>query len=221
MKITDLVNALFPFGYIDFDSVKTESSGSINSKQENLQIGRLPYLCTDLFAVSASLLQRSGAYHHIAPEGHSSAPDGYYSTERLLNVSEEERKRWKELGMAWRGLNGQSDEPPPGLPKLWDEFWQYRNSDVYKMIGKNDQPPAWWRPALGLFCIADETARGMGFESPSGKASFQEVIIMRMIDAKIVSDTAVFSFSLADADIVCIAEESDTSRRLYSPLIIS
>lgn len=97
MKIAQVATALFPDGYLDFQTLRNVRQNRGSSAVSFPAIGRLPYLCTDLFALVAMLLQRSGAYHHVAPDSHAPhAP-------RTLSVDEAERTLWMRLGQTWRG----------------------------------------------------------------------------------------------------------------------
>lgn len=72
------------------------------------------------------LLQRSGAYHHVASDSHAPhAP-------RTLGVSKDERDAWMKIGAEWRA-DGKSatSAPPKALTALWQAFWSLRHCDVF------------------------------------------------------------------------------------------
>lgn len=192
MKIEDAVKALFPSGYPTFGGPRD-------------QIGSLPYLCSDLFAVAALLLQRSGAYHHVAPENQPRR------SARTLVVTEDMRDRWVRLGEEWRG-DGAKDgfAPPKELDELWERFWAHRNTEIYVSLGLNEPAPAWWFPALELMCIADEAATGIGFDFPFGARSFQAELIFKLMGTNIAQNAAQFSLSSAEPDLVCVLPKSRT-----------
>lgn len=205
MKIIDVINALFPKGYFDWDSYKARPTNSIEPANRSA-VGEVPYLCTDLFAIAAVLLQRSGAYHHVAPNSHAPhAP-------RTLGVSKAERDEWIRIGAKWRA-DGKTatSEPPKALTTLWQEFWALRETDIFTPTEANREAPGWWRPALALMCVADEAARGLGFESPtSATASVQSKLIDHIVTTEIIADSAVFSFSTAEPDLACVLPKSRT-----------
>ena len=210
MKIEAVVNALFPAGYVDYDSYiasfrKANKKGRAPAPRRTIGLTP-PYWCTDLFAIAAVLLQRSGAYHHVIPDS------AHTSAARTLRVSDVERTRWIAAGAAWRG-DGKKDAPsqPKALLKEWARLWDLRDSDVFEAIVPNSQPPAWWRPALALFCIADEAARNLGFRPQAAeKRSFQAVSLERVAREAIDDGRDVFSFSTAEPDLVCILPKSRT-----------
>lgn len=204
MKIIDVIQALFPNGYLDFAAYNSVSKAKPATQRS--PIGALPFLCTDLFAIVAVLLQRSGAYHHVAPDSH--APH----THRTLGVTQQERTDWVAWGEQWRGDHRNGAEPPPQpLVALWAQFWASRDSDVFAPLSEDGDPPAWWRPALALMCVADEAARRLGFEPPAGKAaSFQSALIASVVTTKIVDDSAIFTISTAEPDLACVLPKSRT-----------
>ena len=206
MKILDVIQALFPSGYMDYDTFRAWQENGEGGVDFSLPTpGKLPYLCTDLFAVMGVLLQRSGAYHHVAPDSH--APHA----ERTLSVSEAERTAWALLGEKWRGDGVKLGKAPPKeLVELWQAFWQHRAQPIYAATDPGGAAPAWWRPALSLLAIADEAARGLGFEPPNGEASFQSNLIAYLVEQRVTQDEPTFSFSTAETDLACILPKSRT-----------
>ncbi|TIX70446.1 MAG: hypothetical protein E5V30_13825 [Mesorhizobium sp.] len=205
MQIIDIVNTLFPNGYLDFEAYSAIKSGDGSATAARTR-GSLPYLCTDLFAISAVILQRSGAYHHVAPDSH-----GRHAA-RTLTVTSEMRKHWVMLGKIWRGERSRDGNPPPDdLLGLWEELWRHRTADVYAPVDTAASAPRWWQPTLALMCIADEAGSGLGFEPPLGaKNSFQARLIDVALRRGIVANDARFSFSTAEPDLVCVLPKSRT-----------
>ncbi|HZZ31430.1 MAG TPA: hypothetical protein VFE10_05495 [Phenylobacterium sp.] len=207
MKISTLIAALFPKGYVDYEALNAPAAERGSNEELPLsKPGHLPYLCTDLFAIVAMHLQRSGAYHHVAPDTHSP------HAERTLSVSDDDRRQWVDLGRRWRGdTTSFGKAPPAGLVEIWRAFWALRGSDVYSAVEVGGEPPAWWRPALSLLCIADEAAHGLGFEPPEKSApSFQSRLISSLIQRRIAEGEAIFSFSTAETDLCCVLPKSRT-----------
>ncbi|MDX8541541.1 hypothetical protein RFM23_28350 [Mesorhizobium abyssinicae] len=205
MKISEVVESLFPNGYLDYDSFKATRPKSDGERTRRGR-GNLPYLCTDLFALAAVLLQRSGAYHHVAPESKAA------NVARALGVTKSMRAHWATLGTEWRADGkGRGQPPPTGLVEIWERFWACHEESIYASLSPSQTAPAWWHPALALMCIADEAARGMGFEPPEmARASFQARLLEVALQRQIIADEARFSFSTADPDLVCVLPKSRT-----------
>lgn len=200
MKLREVVQSLFPSGYLSYSGFPDRGNDRENERPKTRgPIGELPYLCTDLFAIAATLMQRSGAYHHVIPEN-SSVHGG-----RALVVDHTMRERWKQLAASWRGDEADDvPEPPKELITLWHSLWQHRDSDVYVSLKETERPPTWWMLALDLMCIADEAAVGLGFDPPAGKkGSFQ----VRLLEAS-TKRSLKFSYSVADTDVACISPKS-------------
>ncbi|TIQ21946.1 MAG: hypothetical protein E5X51_08265 [Mesorhizobium sp.] len=205
MKISEVVQSLFPDGYLDYESFRATSSKPHRERSPRGK-GNLPYLCTDLFALTAVLLQRSGAYHHVAPESKAA------SVARSLGVTKSMRDQWTMLGSQWRAEGERRGQPPPaGLVEIWERFWAHRDESIYASLTPSQTAPAWWHLTLALMCIADEAARGMGFEPPQmSQASFQARLLEVALQRHIIAGEARFSFSTADPDIVCVLPKSRT-----------
>lgn len=205
MKISEVVQSLFPDGYLDYESFRATSSKPHRERSPRGK-GNLPYLCTDLFALTAVLLQRSGAYHHVAPESKAA------SVARALGVTKSMRDQWTTLGSQWRAEGERRGQPPPaGLVEIWERFWAHRDESIYASLTPSQTAPAWWHLTLALMCIADEAARGMGFEPPQmSQASFQARLLEVALQRHIIAGEARFSFSTADPDIVCVLPKSRT-----------
>ncbi|TIU90187.1 MAG: hypothetical protein E5V74_01460 [Mesorhizobium sp.] len=207
MKIERVVESLFPDGYLDIGQYSAHSEHDARLPRG---IGTLPFLCTDLFAIAAVVLQRSGAYHHVAPDNPSAEP------ERLLRVTQDMRERWQRIGKEWRGeitSSGPVDSrPPQELLDIWDSFWVHRSRSIFEELAKTSSAPSWWMPTLELLCIADEAGSGLGFElAPATVPSAQSVLINREATKRVlVDDAANFSLSTADPDVACVLPKSRT-----------
>jgi hypothetical protein len=205
MKIHEVVESLFPDGYLDFASFRATSAKPDRGKSRRGK-GNLPYLCTDLFALTAVLLQKSGAYHHVAPESKA------MNVARALGVTPLMREHWIKLGSSWRGDGERKGQPPPKeLVEIWQQFWTHREESIYASLSVSQTAPTWWHPTLALMCIADEAAKGMGFEPPQiSRASFQARLLEVALQRQIIAGEARFSFSTADPDLVCVLPKSRT-----------
>src|ERR1700761_4162311 len=78
---------------------------------------RPPILPADVFAFTAHVLERSGAYHHIAPE------IGVDARLRRIVVDEAMRMRTVRVGAAWSTAPPPAGRrlppPPPAVQRLW------------------------------------------------------------------------------------------------------
>lgn len=205
MKIIELIDALFPNGYLDYETYRNTKVDAGDSRTPRKK-GQLPYLCTDLFAIAAILLQRSGAYHHVAPEGKTR------HIARMLGVTKSIRDEWVKVGEAWRGEGLRKGSPPPKkLLDLWEQLWASRDEDIYVALPAARTAPEWWLPALSLMCIADEAANGLGFEPPHiSQAPFQARLIELALQRQFIAGETRFTFSTADPDLACVVPKSRT-----------
>lgn len=198
MTLFEIINTLFPNGYLIYEPIGEDS------EQKTVPTslpGKTPYLCTDMFAIAAVVLQRSGAYHHISSNSRSPA-------ERTLTVNKTDRERWIDLGCQWRESSG---PPPQALVALWTEFWNLRGEDIFRTLDPTDPVPAWWNLALALLCIADEAAKGLGFEPPPNRlVSYQRRAIDYATSGSIYDDEEIFTYSKANPDLVCVLPKSRT-----------
>jgi hypothetical protein len=204
MKLLDIFKLLFPDGYYDWSSIQNSQEHKNTRKSK---IRRIPYLCTDLFALTSVLLQRSGAYHHVAPEHETS-----HAT-RLLKLTSDELDDWVKLGAEWRGDYAAHEAPkiPKRLVEIWDRFWSYRNEDVFVYLAEGANAPDWWRDALALMIIADEAAHGLGFATPTGQdSSYQTTVINRTITGDLSDGSPASTFSFANPDVASVLPKSRT-----------
>lgn len=130
----------------------------------------------DLFAITAQLLELSGAYHHVVPSFPIAA--GSSRPRRLIQLTRDELSECARLAKVWRRPfpNGNDESQlrvrarklRPMLV-LWDTLiGRYGNAAVLQLDtdpdGGKEESPGWWRIALKLMIIADDTAEGVGFE---------------------------------------------------------
>ncbi|GGF79445.1 hypothetical protein GCM10007301_44350 [Azorhizobium oxalatiphilum] len=195
MLLIDLIKALFPDGYLSFETDMVAAKGPI----EGTDFRGPPYLCTDLFAIAASALQRSGAYHHVCSD---SLPPSL----RTITVDDMDRAHWRTAGEAWRA----QEPPPPAVLTIWADFWSLRDADLFVTLAPVASEPAWWRLALSLMCIADEAAQGLGFKRSASQLSLLADLIERLFMSKIGHTKQPFSCSEANPDLVCVLPKSRT-----------
>lgn len=128
----------------------------------------LPFTPFDLFAVCATLLEKSGAHHHIEVE--SLGAQNTHLATRAITPSKHDREMWAEAGDEWR-FNGATRDPRAApnkrLPKLLVENWVVLlvnwDTPVFLPSSSDSEAPVWWHAALALLAISDRAARDAGF----------------------------------------------------------
>jgi hypothetical protein len=203
---------------------------------------RTPY---DVFAAAAYLIESAGVYHHLQPSklgsGSHGVPDTASSV-RHIAITAEDRGQVRAAAKAWRSLARKGRLPSEFAAALVaDDVWKKiepmfeswfvvfgycAQHPVFDRItdGREDSVPAWWKHAWRLFAIADETAKGTGFQfdfsqgrkAAEGKKSdicwFElDVMVEHLMQA--VSDTPDTDSSpaygeLADITSLSIAREA-------------
>jgi hypothetical protein len=134
---------------------------------------RPPLMPTDIFAFVGHLLERSGAYHHIAPEVRGE-PDNAY---RRIVVDEAVRKEAVRVGKLWRTTPLQARRRLPTVPaeveQLWHSLDAYGEAVVFRQLDDEAAAPEWWSICLVLAMICDEACENIGFEpnNPSFRVS--------------------------------------------------
>lgn len=153
-------------------SKKFTKSG-VNIPDTDKKYFSLPFTPFDVFAISATLLQRSGAYHHIEAN-RDGFNKGVSRASRIVCVTEEDRKRWKLLGNKWKdslghyspvSLNSSDVGIPKGLLKIWRRLILNWNHKIFQPIRVSEDPPSWWKDALALLAVSDIASAGVGFRA--------------------------------------------------------
>jgi hypothetical protein len=157
-------------------------------RPDRIHYARPPLYPFDIFAISAYLLERSGAYHHIRPADRI-ADDAGRAVRRVLTLdaafAAEARKlagiwergggRTRRSGVIDLGMLSRQLAPVHGL---WRElFGRYGREPVFREMREDEPPPEWWTVALKLLIISDEACRGVGFlpfVSPHARATDQK-----------------------------------------------
>lgn len=172
---------------------------------------RAPRLPADVFAFSAHLLERSGAYHHVSP--YVAMPPPKF---RQITVNASMRNRTAELGEEW--LNAptpagrQIPATPSGVTKLWRRLRRFRDESVFEPLEEDSDTPGWWVLCLELMMIADEASRDIGFDidHPFALPMRSGYAAEETSDGFDGIQRAPFSLSTAADDIVCVQPKSRT-----------
>jgi hypothetical protein len=210
LTLGGLIRSLFPAGYVDYPAyeagLSSAKEGERPAIKRTISFENPPCLATDLFAIAAALLQRSGAYHHVTPalEGESDS--------RSLNISDAERRKWIKAGRTWRGEGRKFlPAPPADLRRAWRELISCEDLPLYRALAPQSGPRRWWRPAMALLAIADEAARDIGFETgrPKSAQAAHIELPLRLSSAK---GQPIYTLSSADRDHLCVLPKSRTPR---------
>lgn len=151
---------------------------------------RLPY---DVFLIAAYLIESAGIYHHIQPEKHQhdvtceGPGHPHEDPARHIAITESDLAAVAAAADAWRQIPvslviaGAELELAAHLvsPSVWTAieplfqswvvvFGKYQSADLYIGLsaspGAARPPPGWWFHVWRLLAIADEAARGTGFQ---------------------------------------------------------
>lgn len=121
----------------------------------------------DLFAVVATLVDRSGCY--AEPRYTSPWSRSWLSRKNYYNEVLQTGKKWRN----------EVSQPPALAQRLWDVIVQRKAVDVCN----GEQPirvPAWWDVALKLMAIADEASAGVGFVDSARQSMLASFVAIDM-----------------------------------------
>lgn len=173
-----------------------------------------PILPADIFAFAGYALERSGAYHHVAPDVKYLVSSAY----RRLEVTDRMREDAIRIGKEWRSapiLSGSRlPKAPDGALQAWQRLKSFQNMDIFSPLKEDAPAPEWWGACLELLMISDEASADAGF---SQENVFSKIIQEAYIDEDIVSgekfrriQNAPKSISTASEDVVCVQPKSRT-----------
>lgn len=181
----------------------------------------------DLFAVASYLLELSGCYHHIMPGASSGSGNQANRSKRVIVVSEATIKACRRQAKTWRKRLA-VDDPDAVADRAknlhlvmdrWDELvGRYGSYPVYQEAGEYDEAPTWWRLALELLIIADDTAEDVGLipldlDDPE-KLSwpwFTSHLEIHAYEAGAERPPLPISFSEASTDVACVQPKARTT----------
>jgi hypothetical protein len=123
----------------------------VRARKDLLQIA--PPSPPDVFAAAAYLLQISGGYHHVQPDGDLHGHAG----PRVLAVTAAMRENAKVVGQDWKDMPLTPFKAPDQVQALWSELLAKTNGmPVFFELTLDGPCPTWWSVALNLMMIADE-----------------------------------------------------------------
>ncbi|MFY1713316.1 hypothetical protein [Tritonibacter mobilis] len=173
-----------------------------------------PLLPADIFAFAGYALEKSGAYHHVAPD----VPYLVSSSYRRLEVTDEMRREAIEAGKAWRTAPSNAGlrlpKPPAAVVLAWRQLKTFQDREVFAALREDAEAPEWWQVCLKLLMIADEASADSGFKQSN---VFTSIVKEAYVEEDVVSgetfrriQSAPKSLSTASEDVVCVQPKSRT-----------
>lgn len=173
-----------------------------------------PFTPFDLFAVTALLLHRSGAYQRIVAGGaERDVPKG------SLLIKKSELNKLTKIGEDW----AEDPETPAEVKSLWRELLKASSKPLYEYeIGKKHFEH-WWKTAYSLMAIADEASEGVGYlpvSAATGAGTWPAKLVTTMLNAdtptnptsrhiKRVKNLPSIT-SAVDLDVACVQPKART-----------
>ncbi|MBU2981989.1 hypothetical protein KO498_09200 [Lentibacter algarum] len=133
-----------------------------------------PPIPTDLFAISAMLLDTSSAFSHFDPD-----PDGAIDSDEnpWFSLKKKDRETCEILGQKWIKLHGSLDTiaTPTEVEQLWADLLK-ESAEPIRLPLRNRATPKWWTIALKLLIIADEASSRVGAPEAADDPYFKKAI---------------------------------------------
>lgn len=200
LKVRGVLERLFPFKPpTDNPSKKGPYPQWPLQKRRRMPLDpyeRPPLLPFDVFAAAATLLELSGAYHHICPQidgpgGAGSKPHTESRhrevalrqvavTETMIDRCRGEALAWRKdiSGTTARTIAAELAERLDGMvlmQALWQQVFAIHGDDpVFQKLEADEKAPAWWGAVHQLLMIADEASVGVGFTPIGFDASLSD-----------------------------------------------
>lgn len=170
-RVKDVLRAAFPSG-------TNPSNRDISWKNDNFKAGfPVPYHPADLFGLTASLLDRSGAYNIFVPGCNSfESPYAWFVTDAEMELARAAGALWKK-GEGDYEETGETFNLANLVPKSVHDWWKTLidawEEPVfgYPHFADGKTPPIWWVPCLLMLIAADEAAERIGRFSQRIKGS--------------------------------------------------
>lgn len=145
-------------------------------KKIDKAVDAVPFYPTDLFFVSASLLDAAGAFAHFDPDPDSSEIADDFPRFTLLP---EERLILEGLGKEWRSAS--TTETPHAVVGRWTNFLRDHGSTSVRETKRFSDAPVWWSDCHALMIVADEACEGIGSPSTEEEPLFKSFIHQKKV----------------------------------------
>ncbi len=190
----------------------------------------VPFTPFDMFAVVASLVKASGAYHHIeAYDDLDCSLDSEHAIPaRVLMLTRQARDNYVSIGDRWTkcgasrmpSSGGNEETDIQGLPseiiELWADLISHWHQPVFDPKGRELEVAPWWRPAIGLLIISDRAARYCGFaqgwELDTSKFGFWADFATAIIEGERTENGGIHTLSLAARDKLSVLPKARTAQ---------
>lgn len=179
---------------------------------QNPQWQKPPLSPIDVFAVTASLLKRSGAYQHVLPT------PGVVDNGVALLVTKKEQRKVADAAEQWRNRKIKDARVPATIQAWWHDLTTEFDSPVLARppSGSAVAEPEWWRPALLLMIAADSACQGLGFAEHHSFRSEDDVFsngtFIDLYQHRLIQEgqRPPASLSNVSADLHCVLPKSRT-----------
>ncbi len=215
-QVIDVMREIFPHGYADYALYKDQLAAAAKKSKiptkRHKSFDNPPCSAVDLFALAGQLLMKSGAYHHVGPDVAGA------DAKAMIIVTRAMRDEWQRIGALWRGTAGKTlPAPPPELLALWNDLQSYRTESAFRSPGYTTLARNWWTAAIALFCIADEAAINIGFETGDAKTAQADYIELPIRERQRRATTregrrGPMTLSKANVDVACVLPKSRTPK---------
>lgn len=148
-RVIDVIRRFFPNGT---NPIPLGDGGA--TADDRIRI--FPFWPPDLFAIAATLVERTECY----------ADDHFNGTAvHSLFGSAAFVKEVSEIGERWRSISSVDAMGDVGkaLQELWQQILACAEENVERREEPSEKTLSWWLAAIKLLAIADEASRGMGF----------------------------------------------------------
>lgn len=163
MKIIEIVKSLLPRG-TDGSAFRLEFNEWVPARKN---VDRCPIWPPDIFAVTGTLIERSGCYTEAGPRRSDPASHRQYLTDIAKLVGD------------WAGRPSGLFEVPPKIQALWASVVQtHGNLDITEVISR----PKLVDDLIFLFCAADEACMGMGWDTQVGRNYFADLALASFVN---------------------------------------
>lgn len=159
-------------------SLLRESYSSQVATQDTAKraIASVVFYPTDLFFVTASLLEAAGAFSHFDPDPDSTSSEDSFAR---FTLNRDNRLRLETLGAKWRDPT--TKETPFEVVGLWTDFINEHGDAPLRETQKFSSAPRWWTDCHAVMIVADEASDGIGSPSGEDEAVFKSFIHQKKI----------------------------------------